>query len=149
MSARLVAAGDFLTLHYRLIGPDGADVVNTFSQQPATLTLGSGELAPALEQRLIGLPEGCHQRFELAAGEVFGQHNPELLQRVSRRLLDRHGDAEADYQIGDAVSFPTPDGQAQYAGRVAELGDEWVLFDFNHPLAGLPLAFEVELVGVL
>ena len=149
MSARLVAAGDFLTLHYRLAGPDGVDVVNTFAQQPATLTLGSGELAPVLERCLIGLPEGSRQRFELAAGEVFGVHNPELLQRVSRRLLASHGEADADYQVGDAVSFPTPDGTAQYAGRVAELAEDWVLFDFNHPLAGLPLSFEVELVGVL
>ena len=149
MSARLVADGDFLTLHYRLSGPDGLEVVNTFAQQPATLTLGSGELAPVLERCLIGLPEGSRQRFDLAAGEVFGAHNPQLLQRVSRRLLASHGEAHSEYQVGDAVSFPTPDGRAQYAGRVAELGDDWVLFDFNHPLAGLPLSFEVELVGVL
>jgi FKBP-type peptidyl-prolyl cis-trans isomerase SlpA len=54
-----IQAGSFLTLHYRLAGPDGADVVNTFNDKPATLSLGTGELAPAMEARLIGLPEGA------------------------------------------------------------------------------------------
>ena len=47
------------------------------------------------------------------------------------------------------VQFPTPDAQGQFAGRVAELSDEAVLFDFNHPLAGQPVAFEVHILGVL
>lgn len=149
MTARTVAPGDFLTLHYRLEGPDGEAVVNTFGQQPATLTLGTGELAPALEARLLGLPEGTHHRFELAADEVFGARNPALMQRVNRRLLAQHGDPDETYGIGDVLTFPMPEGGGHYAGRVAELGDDWVLFDFNHPLAGVPLAFEVELVGVL
>jgi FKBP-type peptidyl-prolyl cis-trans isomerase SlpA len=58
--ATLVQPGSFLTLHYRLAGPDGADVVNTFNDKPATLSLGTGQLAPAMEARLIGLPEGAH-----------------------------------------------------------------------------------------
>lgn len=149
MTARTVAQGDFLTLHYRLSGPDGAAVVDTFGQQPATLTLGTGELAPALEARLLGLPEGARGRFETDAGEVFGAHNPDLLQRVSRRLLAAHGDPDDAYAVGDVITFPTPQGAGHYAGRVAALGQDWVLFDFNHPLAGLPLVFEVELVGVL
>ena len=52
----LVQPGSFLTLHYRLAGPDGADIVNTFADKPATLSLGTGELAAALEQRLLGWP---------------------------------------------------------------------------------------------
>ena len=47
------------------------------------------------------------------------------------------------------VQFPTPDGQASYAGVVRELGGDWLLFDFNHPLAGRPVTFEVQLIGVL
>lgn len=149
MTVRTVAAGDFLTLHYRLCGPDGHEVVNTFGQQPATLTLGSGELAPALEARLMGLSEGSRQCFELAAGEAFGPRNAELLQPVRRSLLAQYADPDEQYSVGEVLSFPTPDGQGQYAGRIVELGEETILFDFNHPLAGLPLSFEVELVGVL
>ena len=145
----LVQPGSFLTLHYRLAGPDGAAVVNTFGGQPATLTLGSGQLAPAIEARLVGLPEGAHQRFELDAGAAFGARNPDLLQRVKRSLLDRFGDPEADYEVGDVVQFPTPGGQGAYAGVVREVGGDALLFDFNHPLAGQPVHFEVRLLSVL
>jgi FKBP-type peptidyl-prolyl cis-trans isomerase SlpA len=144
-----VQSGSFLTLHYRLTGADGADVVNTFAHKPATLSLGSGQLAPAMESRLIGLAEGAHRTFDLAPGEAFGPRNPDMLQRVALDLLREMGDADAQYDIGDVVRFPTPDGAAAFAGVVRERGDEWLLFDFNHPLAGQALSFEVQLIGVL
>ncbi|MFG6449673.1 peptidylprolyl isomerase [Roseateles sp. BYS180W] len=145
----LVQPGSFLTLHYRLSGPGGADVINTFGDKPATLSLGCGELAPALEQRLLGLAEGAHCHFDLAPGEAFGPRNPEMLQRVARSLLRQLGDPDEDYQLGDVVQFPTPDGQGHYAGVVCGLEAEDLLFDFNHPLAGQALRFEVQLIGVL
>ncbi|MEO6032011.1 MAG: FKBP-type peptidyl-prolyl cis-trans isomerase [Burkholderiaceae bacterium] len=144
-----VHPGSFLTLHYRLAGPDGADLVNTFHDKPATLSLGTGELAPAFEARLIGLAEGAHQSFEIEAGEAFGARNPELLQRVKRAALDEFGDPDEEYSVGDVVRFPTPDGQGSYAGVVREVAGDALLFDFNHPLAGRPVTFEVRLIGVL
>jgi FKBP-type peptidyl-prolyl cis-trans isomerase SlpA len=145
----VVQPGSFLTLHYRLAGPDGADIINTFADKPATLSLGAGELAPAMEARLLGLSEGTRTAFELAPGEAFGQRNPDLVQRVKRGLLDELGDPDERYSVGDVVQFPTPDGQGAYAGVVREVGDESLLFDFNHPLAGQPVVFEVQLIGVL
>jgi FKBP-type peptidyl-prolyl cis-trans isomerase SlpA len=147
--ASIVQPGSFLTLHYRLAGPDGADVVNTFVDKPATLSLGTGQLAPAIEQHLIGLAEGAHESFDLPAGAAFGQRNPEMLQRVKLSLLHELGDPDAEYNVGDVVQFPTPDGQGSYAGVVRERGGDWLLFDFNHPLAGQPVRFEVKLLGVL
>ncbi len=144
-----VQPGSFLTLHYRLAGADGVAVIDTFDDKPATLSLGTGELAPAMEARLIGLHEGERQSFALDAGEAFGQRNPELLQRVKLSLLHELGDADATYTVGDVVQFPTPDGQGAYAGVVREAGDDWLLFDFNHPLAGKPVRFDVHLIGVL
>lgn len=144
-----VQTGSFLTLHYRLSGPDGADVVNTFGGLPATLSLGSGQLAPAIEAHLVGLDEGAHEHFELPAGAAFGARNPALLQRVKLSLLHELGDPDASYGVGDVVRFPTPDGEGAYAGVVREVGTDWLLFDFNHPLAGQPVRFEVQLVGVL
>ena len=145
----VIHPGSFLTLHYRLAGPDGAAVVDTFGGQPATLSLGTGELAPAMEARLIGLHEGARESFELAANEAFGVRNPELLQRVKLSLLHEIGDPDARYAVGDVVQFPTPDGQGAYAGVVREVGGDWLLFDFNHPLAGHPVRFEVHVIGVL
>jgi FKBP-type peptidyl-prolyl cis-trans isomerase SlpA len=147
-----VEPGSFLTLHYRLAGPAG-DVINTFDGKPATLTLGSGELSPAVEACLIGLAEGARASFELPAGAAFGERNPAMLQWLARKVLAEMGEAGAQYQVGDVVQFPTPDGQGQFAGAVCQLrsddrGDA-VLFDFNHPLAGQPVTFEVQLIGVL
>jgi len=102
-----------------------------------------------MEARLLGLNEGVRTSFELAPGEAFGERNPDLLQRVKRGLLDELGDPDETYRVGDVVQFPTPDGQGAYAGVVRELGDDWLLFDFNHPLAGQPVTFEVHLIGVL
>ena len=98
---------------------------------------------------MIGLPEGVHESFTLAPGEAFGERNPELLQRVKLTLLRTLGDPDETYNVGDVVQFPGPDGQGGYAGVVRELGDEAVLFDFNHPLAGQPVSFEVQVIGVL
>jgi FKBP-type peptidyl-prolyl cis-trans isomerase SlpA len=144
-----IDAGSFLTLHYRLSGPDGADVVNTFNDKPATLSLGTGQLAPAIEARLLGLPEGARAAFDLPPGAAFGERNPDLLQRVKLALLHEVGDPDAQYEVGDVVQFPTPDGQGSYAGVVRDTGSDWLLFDFNHPLAGRPVRFEVHVLGVL
>ena len=149
MSLNQVHAGSFLTLHYRLAGPDGGDLINTFNDKPATLSLGTGELAPAVEARLLGMAEGTRASFELAAGEAFGERNPEMLQRVKLRLLHELGDANAQYKVGDVVQFPTPNGQGAYAGVVREVGGDWLLFDFNHPLAGQPVRLDVHVIGVL
>ncbi|HSV60790.1 MAG TPA: FKBP-type peptidyl-prolyl cis-trans isomerase [Variovorax sp.] len=147
-SAAVVIPGSFLTLHYRLAGPAG-DVINTFNDKPATLSLGTGELSPAVEQRLLGLAEGTHTTFELAPGEAFGERNPEMLQWVARKLLAQMGDPLEKYAVGDVVQFPTPDGQGSYAGAVIETSDTAVRLDFNHPLAGQAVTFEVRLIGVL
>jgi FKBP-type peptidyl-prolyl cis-trans isomerase SlpA len=155
-TAHRVEPGSFLTLHYRLAGP-GGDIINTFKDKPATLTLGSGELSPAVEKRLVGLEEGAHATFEIPAGEAFGDRSPEMIQWVARSLLERMGDPDEQYQVGDVVQFPTPDGLASYAGAVRQVGKDGdgdgrtdaVLFDFNHPLAGQPVTFEVQVIGVL
>ncbi|MGR4870937.1 peptidylprolyl isomerase [Variovorax sp. LARHSF232] len=147
-SAAVVIPGSFLTLHYRLAGPAG-DVINTFNDKPATLSLGTGELSPAVEQRLLGLAEGAHATFELAPGEAFGERNAEMQQWVARKLLAQMGDPLEKYAVGDVVQFPTPDGQGSYAGAVIELNETAVRFDFNHPLAGQAVTFEVRLIGVL
>ena len=147
-----VEPGSFLTLHYRLAGPAG-DIINTFDGKPATLSLGTGELSPAVEHCLLGLDEGTRATFDLPAGAAFGPRNTDMVQWVARKLLLQMGDPLEVYRVGDVVQFPTPDGQGQYAGAVVQVGNseggDAVLFDFNHPLAGQPVTFEVHLIGVL
>ena len=155
-TAPCIQPGSFLTLHYRLAGP-GGDIINTFNDKPATLTLGAGELSPAVEKRLVGLQEGARASFDIPPGEAFGDRNPDMVQWVARKLLNEIGDPDEAYQPGDVVQFPTPDGLGQYAGSVRQVGKDGagdgkadaVLFDFNHPLAGQPVTFEVHVIGVL
>lgn len=144
-----VQAGSFLTLHYRLAGPHG-DIINTFDDKPATLSVGSGELSPGVEARLIGLEEGARCSFEIPAGEAFGPRNPDMVQWLSRKLLSDIGDPTAQYVLGDVVQFPAPQGQGHYAGVVLQVNAEGaVQIDFNHPLAGQAVTFEVQIIGVL
>ena len=146
---RVVEPSSFLTLHYRLSGPQG-DVVSTFGGPPATLSLGAGELSPAVEQRLIGLAEGTHTRFDLPAGEAFGERNPDMIQWLPRKELDSLGDPQERYAVGDVIHLPTPDGQGQFAAVVQAVREDGALrLDFNHPLAGQPVTFEVQVIGVL
>lgn len=147
----VVEPGSFLTLHYRMAAPGGASIINTFEGKPATLSLGNGQLSPAIEHRLLGMPEGTRTTFQLAAGEAFGERNPELVQWVARKLLNELGDLDERYSVGDVVQFPTPDGMGQYAGAVQQVKEDGtaVQFDFNHPLAGQPVEFEVHVIGVL
>jgi FKBP-type peptidyl-prolyl cis-trans isomerase SlpA len=144
----VVTEAAYLTLHYRLASMDGADIVSTFQGNPATLQLGTGQLAPFLEACLIGLPEGAHQTFDLPPERSFGPRNPELLQRVSRATLDENSAADAEYAIGDVVEFAAPGG-GHFAGVLRDIGAEDALFDFNHPLAGQSVKFEVKIIGIL
>lgn len=147
-SPAVVNQSSYLTLHYRLASLDGTDLITTFAGNPATLMLGQGQLAPALEACLIGLPEGAHRTFELAPAQGFGERNPDLVQAVSRATLDENSNPEEAYKVGDLVDFAAPGG-GRFAGVLREIGEDSVIFDFNHPLAGQSLKFEVKLISVL
>lgn len=144
----VVTAGAFLTLHYRLTDQDGHDIVTTFGATPATLQLGAGQLSPSLESWLMGLPEGAMRTFELSEGEAFGPHNPDLVQAVSMATLRQHSVEDASYAVGDVVDFSAPGG-GRFAGTLLALENEAAVFDFNHPLAGRAVTFEVSIISIL
>lgn len=141
---KVVRADSLLTLHYRLALADDTELVSTFGSRPATLQLGSGELAPALERCLIDLPVGERTVFLLEPEQAFGPHNPRLMQRFPRAELP---DA-AELREMALIEFKAPDGAA-YTGLVRELTQTEALIDFNHPLAGKAIRFEVDVIGIL
>jgi FKBP-type peptidyl-prolyl cis-trans isomerase SlpA len=146
----VITEHSFLTLHYRLSSLAGVDIINTFNDKPATLTLGTGQLSPILEERLLGLGEMAHETFQVPASTpAFGERNPDMIQWVARDLLKNLSDKDESYAVGDVVQFPTPDGQATYAGAVQAVNTDSVQFDFNHPLAGQTVQFEVQILGIL
>jgi len=143
-----VRSGSHVTIHYRLSLHDGQDVVNTFTSRPATVLIGAGQMALFLEAILIGMKPGSHSVFQLTPQQAFGLHNPDLVKCISHTTLRAHGAAEEGYLPGDVVAFNAPAG-GRWAGVFREMGKTGALFDFNHPLAGQALEFEVQIIGIL
>lgn len=141
---KVVTPDSLLTLHYRLALKDGTEVLSTFDSSPATLKLGCGELAPPLERCLIGLAAGQRRVFELEPRDAFGEYDADRVQRVGRLHLPQ----EPEVDVLSVVEVEQADGDA-YAGVIAELDENSALIDFNHPLAGKPIRFEIELIGIL
>ena len=139
-----VRAGNLITLHYRVATGDDTELVSTFDSTPATLQLGSGELAAPLEHCLIGVNVGERHVFLLEPDQAFGSHNPQLTQRMARTALP----PDSSPELHGLIQFAAPNGD-KFTGIVRELDDEAVLVDFNHPLAGKPVRFEVEIIGIL
>ena len=139
-----IDSNSFVTLHYRLILDDGSEAVSTFELSPATLQMGSGQLAEPLERQLLGMRTGEEKSAQLAPGDAFGDHNPRLVERIARSALP----AELDLRENTLVEFGAPNGGG-FAGFCRELGDDYAVFDFNHPLAGKALRFEVKIIGVM
>jgi len=143
-----VQSDSLVTLHYRVATADDTEVIATFGATPTTLQLGSGELAPSLEACLEGLEVGERHVFLLEPHQAFGPHNPGLLKRMPKAELP---DGGAGLTLFDLIEFEAQGvhGGMKYAGTVREIDSEAVLIDFNHPLAGQSIRFEVEVIGVL
>jgi FKBP-type peptidyl-prolyl cis-trans isomerase SlpA len=99
------------------------------------------------------LPEGSRTTIELAPGVAFGPRSTDMQQWMARQVLLDMGADDETYAVGDVIKFPTPDGKAEFAGVIqafrSDAKGDAVLFDFNHPLAGQPVTFEVQVIGVL
>ena len=144
----VVTKDAYLTLHYRLATLDGEDIISTFHESPATLQMGTGQLAPELENALLGLVEGSHMTQELPPEKAFGPRNPELIQRVSVETLKANSSFGEQYVVGDLVDFAAPSG-GRFAGILRAVDEQGYLFDFNHPLAGLSVLFDTKIIGIL
>lgn len=131
-----------VTLHYRIALENGQPLISTFESTPATLKLGCGELLPSLERLLDGLAAGETYAFTLAPGDAFGDHRADLIERVKREHMP-----EEEIEPLSIMEFVAPDG-SRYSGLVREIDDQSALIDFNHPLAGKTIRFEVDIIGI-
>ena len=139
-----VRPDSYLTLHYRITTLDGEEFLSTFDMSPATLQMGSGQLSENLESVLVGLPAKERVVFELEPAQAFGEHNPRLVERIAREALP----AGMELKENSVVEFSAPNG-ATFAGFLRELDATHGLFDFNHPLAGKTIRFEVDIIGIM
>lgn len=141
-AARKLGIGDPVTLHYRL-SCNGEEIVNTFADEPETFRLGQGEIDPRLEALLIGLRSGDHRTYDLDPGAAFGNHEANMIHTLPR------GDFAAGIELlpGHDIEFTLPNGQTLH-GIVRGVAADTVEVDFNHPLAGLPVVFEVKILAI-
>lgn len=130
-----------VTLHFTVKLEDGEVVDSTRDKQPATFQLGDGNLPPGFEAPLKGLGAGERGSYTISPEHAFGQHNPQNVQRLSRDAFDE------EVEPGTVMSFADPAG-GELPGVIASVDERHVEVDFNHPLAGRTLTFEVEIIDV-
>ncbi len=142
--SRAVRQGDRVTLHYRLRIAGGPEFESTFGGEPAVVVVGAGELPEALEFLLLGTRPGDRERYEIGADQwIFGEHDEERVQRLAREDFAE----DLPPEEGTVYVFTTPAGD-ELPGVVRAIDDEGVTVDFNHPLVGHDLVFEVEILDV-
>jgi FKBP-type peptidyl-prolyl cis-trans isomerase SlpA len=143
MSVAIIQNGSKITMHFALKLAEDQVVDSTFESEPATFELGDGNLLPGFEEYLLGLTTGDKKLFEVPPEKAFGQPNPQNLQEMKRK------DFPLDMPIapGLMVSFADAQGQ-ELPGVIDKVEGDWVTVDFNHPLAGKTLIFEVQILEV-
>ena len=133
--------GTVVTLHFALVLEDGDVIDSNFEAEPATFTVGDGNLLPGFETTLMGLVNGDEREFTIPPGDAFGQHNPQNVQRVDRSNFD-----QKELEVGAMFSFQNGDGELP--GVIVEFEDDEVMVDFNHPLAGKNIIFQVKIMNI-
>ena len=142
MTEQRIGTDSQVTLHFSLSLENGEPVDSTFGKQPATFKIGDGSLLPGFEQQLFGLKAGDKRSFQIAPEQGFGQHNPQNVQVMPRSQFEGMELSEGLLVIfNDAAKTELP-------GVVKSFDDRQVTVDFNHPLAGKALTFDVEIFDV-
>ncbi len=130
-------------LNFALHHASGQTIDSTFDKGAVELTIGDGNLLEGFESCLIGLVAGDHQTFMVPPQEAFGQHNPANLQTIKRHQFG----PDMVLEQGLVVSFSDA-ANTELPGVVKTIDGDNVVVDFNHPLAGVELKFEVEILEV-
>jgi FKBP-type peptidyl-prolyl cis-trans isomerase 2 len=134
--------GSQVSIEFILKLDDGSEVASNVDGEALVITHGNSEIFPALEQELIGMKEGDTKIVKLESVQTFGDKNPDAFQTVP--IANVPEDAR---KIGAMLLINRPDGQQDQV-RIHEITDDEVTIDFNHPLAGENLTFEVKILSV-
>lgn len=149
---RIVHPNSYLTLNYRITLDSGEGkgsvFIDTFTGKPATLQMGMGQWPESLEKPLLGHSEGEQFTYHLSAADAFGERNPELIQAVTKKMLAENAGENATFEENDLVEFTAPNG-GKFSGIFKRFEGDNAIFDFNHPLAGVDLKIDVDIIGVL
>jgi FKBP-type peptidyl-prolyl cis-trans isomerase SlpA len=138
-----IAPGSEVTLHLSLSTTDGFEALSTFGENPETFVMGDGTLSEGLELALYGLKPGDTQTLTLTADQAFGQWDRSNIHRLPRHDFV----AEEELEPGQVIGFSSTEGE-ELAGTILEVDQQTVMVDFNHPLAGREVIFQVEILEV-
>ena len=142
MTEQRIGAATQVTLHFAIKLDNGDVVDSTFDKQPATFTVGDGSLLPGFEQALYGLKAGDKRSLPIGPEQGFGQGNPQNIQVMPRAQF-------ADMELSEGLLIIFNDAaNAELPGVVKAFDANQVIIDFNHPLAGKDLTFDVEIIDV-
>lgn len=131
-------------MHFDLKLEDGSAADSTrVNNKPAKLVLGDGSLTPGFEAALLGLCEGDKKAITISADDAFGMPNPDNVHHMDRSRFA----ADVELEEGMIMGFTQPDG-SEVPGIIRQVAGDSVTVDFNHPLAGQTVIFDVEILSV-
>lgn len=140
---RRIGPGTRVTLHFSVSLADGQLLDSTKQGNPAEFTFGDGSLIAGFESGLVGLKPGDKRSLYLTPEQAFGERNDANIQRFPRSTFKG-----MELNAGLVVSFADA-AKAELPGVVVDFDDAMVVVDFNHPLAGRDLNFDVEIINVV
>lgn len=139
-----VRHGDTVTFHFTLSAPSQDLVADTTEGgEPASVTIGGDDMIAGLEKCLLGMTVGQKQRYEIPCEEAYGEPQADSIQVLPRSDFP----ADMELEPGLVVAFETPGGE-EVPGVIEQVSDDEVEIDFSHPLSGLDLVFEVEVLAI-
>lgn len=141
-SQSTVKDGTQVSLEYTLSLDDKTVLESNVGKDPMTYRQGAHEIVPGLERSLEGAAKGEKKRVVVKPADGYGDVNPKAVQEVKKNLIP-----EAAHKVGAQLEAKGPDGESMFP-RVVEVKDETIVLDFNHPLAGKTLYFDVKILDV-
>ncbi len=137
------SAGNTVCFHYTGTLEDGSVFDSSEGRDPLEFELGSGTIIPGLDRAIAGMRVGEQKTVTIPSEEAYGDYQPQARQDVPRDQIP----PEIPLDKGAMLQMQTPDGNA-IPVVVADVSDDTVTLDANHPLAGKDLTFAVEIVSV-
>jgi len=132
-----------VVMHYTLTLEDGTVADTSRGDQPLRFTLGDDTMIAGLERVLYGLKPGDHQVLRIAPADAFGYPDESNIHTLPLTDFPEHMELEP----GVIIEFALPSGEP-VPGTVTELRGDEVVVDFNHPLAGHEITFDVEVLAI-
>jgi peptidylprolyl isomerase len=136
-------AGDSVSIHYTGKLDDGTEFDSSAGQDPLKFELGSGQVIAGFDKAVEGMNIGDNKNVRIEAGDAYGERHEQLVQTVPRTALP----AEIEPSVGMPLQSRSEDGQVINV-TITEVSDESITVDANHPLAGMALNFDIELVAI-